>query len=84
MADFILFMHDDAQNETLADWDAYLQTLKQKGVFEGGSEIGGGICMRKGAAQSSITRHLSGYIRVSALSIDEACPVIRILKRAGR
>jgi hypothetical protein len=48
MTDYILFVHDDAATDDSSSWDAYLQTLKQSGVFEGGSEIGGGICMRKG------------------------------------
>jgi hypothetical protein len=71
MADYILFMHDDAASDDPSGWDVYLQTLKRNGVFEGGSEIGGGICMRKGAAAADITRHLAGYIRVVASSIDE-------------
>jgi len=53
-------------------WDGYLQTLKRKGVFEGGSAIGPGICMRKGAAAPDITKHLAGYIRVAATTIEEA------------
>ena len=71
MADYILFMHDDATSDDLADWDAYLQTLKQNGAFEGGSAIGGGVCMRKGAAAPAITAHLAGYIRVTAATMDE-------------
>ena len=70
MADYILFMHDDAVDDPNA-WDAYLPTLKQKGVFEGGSAIGGGICTRKGVAAADITKHLVGYIRVAAATIDE-------------
>lgn len=87
MADYILFMHDDAASDDLGDWDAYLQTLKQNGVFEGGSAIGGGICMRKGAAAPGITAHLAGYIRITAATIDEASRswlVIRTLKQEGR
>jgi hypothetical protein len=72
MADYILFMHDDAVSDNPSAWDAYLRTLKQNGVFEGGSEIGGGVCMRKGAgAAANITKHLVGYIRVAAATIDE-------------
>jgi hypothetical protein len=71
MAEYILFMHDDAKADDPSAWNAYLQTLKQKGVFEGGSEIGGGICMRKDAASRDITKHLVGYIRVAATTIDE-------------
>jgi hypothetical protein len=71
MANYILFMHDDAADDPSA-WDGYLQTLKQKGVFEGGSAIGGGVCMRKAAAAPEITRHLAGYIRVAAATIEDA------------
>lgn len=72
MADYILFMHDDAAGDDLGDWDAYLQTLKQNGVFEGGSAIGDGLCMRKGAAAPGVTAHLAGYIRVIAATIEDA------------
>ena len=72
MADYILFMHDDATTDDPSGWDAYLQTLRQNGAFEGGSEIGGGICVRKGAPAPDITRHLVGYIRVTAATADDA------------
>lgn len=72
MADYILFMHDDAATDDAIAWDPYLQTLKQKGVFEGGSEIGGGICTRKGSAARPITKHLSGYIRIVAATLEDA------------
>lgn len=72
MADYIFFMHDDATSDDLGDWDAYLQTLKQNGVFEGGSAISGGVCMRKGSAAPGITAHLAGYFRVTAATMDEA------------
>ena len=72
MADYILLMHDDALTDDPNGWDAYLQTLKQNGAFEGGSAIGQGICMRKGAAAPDITKHLAGYIRVAASTLEEA------------
>jgi hypothetical protein len=72
MTDYILLMHDDAVIDDAGDWDAYLQTLKQDGVFEGGSAIGGGVCVRKGAAAPDITAHLAGYIRVTADTLDKA------------
>jgi hypothetical protein len=71
MADYILFMHDDAAIDDPAAWVTYLQMLKQKGVFEGGSEIGGGVCLRKLAPAPDITDHLAGYIRVVAATVDE-------------
>jgi hypothetical protein len=76
MADYILFMHDDAMTDDPSAWDAYLQTLKRNGAFEGGSEIGDGICVRKGASAPDITKHLAGYIRVAAATIDEAKPLL--------
>ena len=72
MADYVLFMHDDAAADDPSDWNSYLQTLKQNGAFEGGSEIGGGICVRKGGAAPDITNHLVGFIRVTAATIDDA------------
>ena len=72
MGDYIFFMHDDAASEELGDWDAYLQTLKQNDVFDSGSAIGDGVCMRKGATAPSITTHLAGYIRVTGATMDEA------------
>ena len=72
MADYILFMHDDAPTYDAGGWDVYLQTLKTNGAFEGGSEIGGGICLRKGVPAADITRHLVGYIRIAAGTMEEA------------
>jgi len=72
MPDYVFFMHDDAPTIDPSAWEAYLRTLRQKGVFEGGSEIGGGICMRKGGEAPDITEHLAGYIRIVAATLDEA------------
>jgi hypothetical protein len=70
MADYILFMHNDVVADDQHAWEPYLQTLKQNGVFEGGSEIGDGMCVRKAGAAPPITEHLGGYIR--AANIDHA------------
>jgi len=72
MAEYILFMHNDVVADDWAPWESYLQTLKRSGVFEGGSEIGEGICVRKAGAPPPITKHLAGYIRVTAANIDHA------------
>ena len=53
-------------------WAPYLRRLEEDGSFEGGSAIGDGICARKSGTTSSITAHLTGYIRVTAESIDHA------------
>jgi hypothetical protein len=72
MAQYILFMHNDVVADDQGAWEPYLQTLRQSGVFEGGSEIGDGICVRKTGATPPITGHLGGYIRVTAATIDHA------------
>jgi hypothetical protein len=63
MAEYILFMHNDATDDDQGAWDFYLRTLKQSGVFEGGSEIGDGICFRKSGPVPAITDRLVGYSR---------------------
>jgi hypothetical protein len=68
MAEYILFMHDDADDDPRA-WDPYLRTLRQSGAC---SAIGDGICVRKSGPAPAITDHLSGYIRLTADSIDHA------------
>lgn len=71
MAEYIFLMHDDASNGDDA-WGPYVQKLLQGGFFEGGSAIGGGVCARKSGEPASITAHLTGYIRVTADSIEQA------------
>jgi hypothetical protein len=71
MAEYILLMHDDANSSDDA-WGPYIEKLKRGGFFEGGSAIGDGICARKCGEPASLTAHLTGYIRVSADSLDHA------------
>jgi hypothetical protein len=81
MPDFILLMHDDAPGEARLDWDPYLTKLRESGVFQGGSSIGDGACVRREGATPQTTAHLSGFVRVSARDFDHAksllagCPV---------
>ena len=71
MPNYIFFMHDDAPDDG-DDWKPYLTKLKASGSFEGGSAIGGGVCVRKKGEPSSLTPHLAGYIRVNADDLDHA------------
>ena len=71
MADFIFLMHDDASSDG-KDWEPYLRALKQKGCFEGGSAIGEGVCVRKHGMPNTVSGHLTGYIRVTAKSLEQA------------
>jgi hypothetical protein len=71
MPEYVVLMHDDAVGEEKA-WAPYLQRLRQTGCFQGGSAIGGGICVRKDGAPARMTAHLCGFIRVNADSLDQA------------
>jgi hypothetical protein len=72
MADFIFLMHDDAAGGAGLDWDPYLTRLREAGVFQGGSSIGDGACVRKAGATPDTTAHLSGFIRVTARDFAHA------------
>ena len=71
MADYILLMHDDADvsDDT---WEPYILHLQERGVFQGGSAVGDGLCARKDGAARPVTEHLTGYIRISADSMEHA------------
>ena len=71
MAEYIFLMHDDAVTEDAA-WETYLQRLRRDGFFQGGSAIGGGVCIRKRGAPAALTAHLAGFMRVNAGSLHHA------------
>jgi hypothetical protein len=77
MQDFLLLMHDDASStvETQA-WVRYLDGLRQAGRLQGGSAIGGGACMRKAPPIPPLTSSLTGFIRVSADDLSDACRLV--------
>jgi hypothetical protein len=72
MAEFILLMHGDAPASKAEDWGQYIAMLKASGHFEGGSEIGDGVCMRKTGNAPAITSHLSGFMTIQADSLAQA------------
>jgi hypothetical protein len=71
MNDYIFLMHDDAQSP-VGDWALYLETLRRSGRFEGGSAIGAGACVRKSGEAGAPARHLTGFLRIQAASLDDA------------
>jgi hypothetical protein len=71
MPDFILLMHDDAEADDAA-WEPYIETLIERGCFQGGSAIGEGVAMRKAGTPGRLASELAGFIRVSAETLDEA------------
>jgi hypothetical protein len=72
MPDYIFMHHDDAPGDGGLDWDPYLTRLREAGVFQGGSAIGEGCCVKKAGEAPEPTAHISGYVRVSAATLDEA------------
>ena len=47
MPDYLFLMHNDAVDPVdQALWHPYLARLQETGVFQGGSEIGVGVCVR--------------------------------------
>jgi hypothetical protein len=71
MPDYFLLMHDDATGPTQG-WDAYFRQLREAGVFEGGSAIGGGMVARKSGTPAPLAAHLGGFIRITARDLDHA------------
>ena len=66
-------MHDDATAESSDDdWGAYLGLLRSAGVFQGGSAIGGGACVRKAGKVPPLSAQISGFIRVTADDLAQA------------
>lgn len=77
MRDFIMLMHNDAVAETTSEmWSSYFSFLRGRRVFEGGSSIGLGQTFRKQALPGTVSKHLSGYIRVQAESLTEASDLL--------
>jgi hypothetical protein len=73
MTDYILLMHNDAPaSEGMDAWKTYIAGLQAAGRLLGGSAIGSGICVRKTDSAPSITRHLAGFMRVTADSLADA------------
>lgn len=76
MKDFILFMYDDAVDQTAANdgekWNLYLSNLRASGRFDGGSSIGPGTRFRAGHPETPSEPGLSGFIRVRAEDIGRA------------
>lgn len=80
MADYLFLMHNDAQNgDSNRDekWAVYISKLQQVGAFQGGSAIGGGVCLSKSGRSPEVTPWLSGYIRVQAESLAQARDLVQ-------
>jgi hypothetical protein len=75
MNDYILLMYNDVpdgQRRPGQDWAAYFTKLREAAAFQGGSSVGGGVCVRKGGSAPEISGHIGGYIRIRAADLDAA------------
>ena len=76
MPEFIVFMHNDIVDRSLASdeqlWGAYLTKLKATGRFNGGSSIGRGSKFKKGCQPAPSEVSIEGFIRVEAQDAEEA------------
>ncbi len=76
MFDYIFFMHNDsphANQESVDDaWGPYLAKLKASGCFDGGSEIGTGVCVNKAGKSVELSSRVVGDIRVRADNLARA------------
>ena len=77
VADYILLMHGDAPSERNADWSAYLGALSTAGRLRGGSAIGAGLSYRRDGAPGPVSDHLTGFVRVTATSLDDAATCLK-------
>jgi hypothetical protein len=73
MRSFILLMHQDMHLAPQPElWVAYFASLRERGVFDGGSAIGAGETFRKSGVPGPISEALSGYIRIRAADMAQA------------
>jgi hypothetical protein len=78
MTEFLILMHDDASRDPdPASWGAYLDRLRELGVFDGGSGIGAGDSFRKGGRPAPVSVQITGYIRVRAEDLRDAQSLIQ-------
>ena len=74
MNDYLFLMYDSKHSDagTDSDWERYIERLVDSGNFSGGSAIGDGLSVSKSGDVSGIAAELSGYIRVTASTLEEA------------
>lgn len=89
MKDYLLFMHNDApeggQPRPQAEWSEYFDRLNAEHSFEGGSSIGGGLCMNQDGSSPEISSRIFGYIRIRVRDLEHAKELVFLnpVYRAG-
>src|SRR4029078_8205799 len=64
MNDYILLMYNDVpegRRRPSHEWSAYFAKLREAAAFQGGSSIGGGLCVRKGGGGPQTSGHIDAY-----------------------
>lgn len=73
MRDFLIFMHGDTNvPETAEAWSQYFASLRERGVFNGGSALGPASRFRKDVGSTIPPNQITGYIRVRAQDLADA------------
>lgn len=66
MPEYVMIMMGSASD---GDWDTYVESLIESGKFRGGSSLGNGISVAKGAKDGEC--QVTGFMRFSADNIEE-------------
>ena len=73
MADYLLLMRDDVTRPVDdSQWPEYLAKLSAAGAFRGGSEIGGGVSVRRAGEPAPMSAGLTGFVRIEATDTEHA------------
>src|SRR4051812_24106603 len=73
MNEYLMLMHGDTVSPPAADaWAGYLDGLRSRRVFDGGSAIGAGRAFRMSGNPAGISAGITGYVRVRANNLGEA------------
>lgn len=74
MPEFMMLMKSSGQGGNAADWEQYIETLSESGMFRGGSALGNGICMDLHDKGGKCV--VSGYMRFEAVSIERVLALV--------
>lgn len=80
MNEYLFLMHNDAADDSGSrddQWAAYIERLQQAGAFQGGSALGGGVCVAKAGVPAPISSQLTGYILVHTESLSRARELVQ-------
>ena len=74
MPEFMMLMKSSGHGGNAADWEQYIETLSESGLFRGGSAFGNGICTNQQDKGGQCV--VSGYMRFEAVSIERVLALV--------